>query len=123
MSAEQNQIIKNLLESNKVDDLKRFLNRRSCLNSTNICLIYLFHFVQTAGILTTTVAAGYDLKEIIWIGASLNALATLIHVFEKINDGLLKQYEKDIQLIRSGNYIDESHITMDDNVSNGSSQK
>ena len=108
-----NQTIQRLLESNTLDDLKRFLNRRQCLNSTNVFLMYFFHIVQTAGILTTTLAAGYDMKDIIWVGAALNALAALIHVFEKMNDSLIKQYGKDIQMIRDGNYVDEAPIDVE----------
>ena len=105
--------IQSLLENNRLEDLKRFLNRRQYLNSTNVALMYLFHIVQTSGILVTTLAAGYDMKSIIWVGASLNALAALIHVFEKTNDGLIKQYGKDIQLIKDNNYVDESPVDLE----------
>lgn len=108
-----NQVIQSLLESNRLDDLKSFLRRRHCLNTTNVLLMYLFHIVQTAGILTTTVAAGYDMKEIIWVGAALNALAALIHVYEKTNDSLIRQYAKDIQLIRDGTYVDEAPVDIE----------
>lgn len=105
--------IQTLLENNKVDDFKRFLKQRQCLNSTNVALLYLFHIVQSAGILVTSLAAGYDMKQIIWVGTALNALAALIHIFEKINDGLIKQYAKDIQLIIENNYVDESPIVIE----------
>ena len=110
--------IQQLLESNRVDDLKRFLKRRHCLNVTNVSLMYLFHIVQTAGILTTTLAAGYDLKYVIWIGASLNAIAALIHVFEKTNESLIKQYGKDIQMIKDNTYIDETPVDVEADETN-----
>ena len=110
--------IQTLLESNRLEDLKRFLNRRQCLNSTNVALMYLFHIVQSAGILVTTLAAGYDMKSIIWVGASLNALAALIHIFEKTNDSLIKQYGKDIQLIKDNNYIDEAPVDIETPIQN-----
>ena len=115
--------IRTLLESNKVSDLKQFLGRRQCLNTTNIGLMYLFHIVQTAGILTTTLAAGYDMKNIIWVGAALNAAAALIHVFEKINDSLIKQYGKDIHAIQEGTYVDESAVDLDGAGEGGGASK
>lgn len=116
-----NAVIQRLLETNKLEDLKSFLRRRQCLNCTNVFLMYGFHIIQTAGILTTTLAAGYDMKEVIWIGASLNALASLIQIFEKLNDSLSKQYAKDIQLIRADNYVDEAPVDIEqENRSNKS---
>ena len=106
--------VQSLLENNKVEDLKRFLKRRQCLNCTNISLLYLFHIVQSAGILVTTIAAGYDSKEIVWVGAGLNALAALIHIFEKTNESLINQYGKDIQEIVDNKYIDEEAIVADE---------
>jgi hypothetical protein len=99
--------IKNIFETNKLEDLKRFIHKRNCLNSWNMSLIYLFHIVQSSGILVTTIAAGYDRKEIIWIGVGLNILAGLITVFEKTNNAISKNLLKDIQAIKGGTFIDE----------------
>ena len=49
-----------------MSDLKRFLEKRQCLNVANSYLIYLFHFIQSAGILTTSIAAASDDKKLIW---------------------------------------------------------
>lgn len=106
--------IQTLLNENKVSDLKRFLYRRDCLNCTNIFLMYTFHIVQTSGILTTTIAAGYDMREIVWVGAALNALAALIHVFERLNLSLIRQYAKDIHQIRINEYEDEEATDVED---------
>ena len=104
--------IQTILEKNKLDDLKEFIGKRKCLNSFNLALIYLFHIVQSAGILTTTVATGYDMKEFIWVGVGLNILATIINAFEKTNSSISKGLLKDIQAIRDGTYVDESNIEM-----------
>ena len=74
--------------------------------------MYLFHIVQSAGILTTTVAAGYDFKEFIWVGVGLNIIATIINAFEKTNSSISKGLLKDINAIRDGTYVDESNIEM-----------
>ena len=75
--------IQTILDNNKINDLNRFLNKRQCLNTTNTYLIYLFHLVQSAGILTTSIAAGTNNKELVWVGIGLNIFATLINVYEK----------------------------------------
>jgi len=102
--------IRHIFNENKVDDLKKFINKRACLNTTNQILIYLFHIIQSAGVLTTTIAAGYNMKELVWIGVGMNILASLINVFEKTNDTMSKRILKDIQAIKSGTYVDEGTI-------------
>jgi hypothetical protein len=102
--------IQKIFEDNKLEDLKYFISRRKCLNSWNMAFIYFFHIVQSAGILTTTIAAGYDMKEIIWLGVGLNILASLINVFEKTNNGISKKLMKDIQAIKEGTFVDESEV-------------
>ena len=102
--------IKKIFEENELNDLKRFMNKRQCLNNTNQYLIYLFHFIQSAGILTTTIAAGYDQKYLVWVGVSLNLLASLITVYEKTNNSILKKLMNDIKSIKDGNYVDEDEL-------------
>jgi hypothetical protein len=99
--------IQKILETNKLEDLKEFIKKRNCLNSWNIALIYLFHIIQSAGILTTTIAAGYDIKAFVWVGVGLNILASLITVFEKTNNSISKNLLKDIQAIKDGTFVDE----------------
>lgn len=99
--------IDDILNQNKVDDLKRFLAKRQCLNKTNVCLNYLFHFIQSAGIFTTTLAAGYNIKELVWGGIALNIVASLINIFEQTNNTLSKRLMKDIVAIKQGKYVDE----------------
>ena len=104
--------IKNLFEQNKLEDLKAFMNKRKCLNQWNLALVYLFHILQSAGILTTTIAAGYDMKILVWVGVGFNILASLINVFEKTNNSISKHLMKDIQAIKDGTFVDEGSIEM-----------
>lgn len=99
--------IKQMFEDNRLEDLKKFMRKRQCLNSCNFYMNYLFHFIQSAGILTTTIATGYNVKECIWIGVGLNILATLIQIYEQNNNTISAKLLKDIQLIKSNSYIDE----------------
>lgn len=106
--------VQSLLHYNKIEDLRTILRRRECLNNMNIALMYIFHLVQSAGILTTTMAAGYGSKEIVWVGAGLNAVAALIHVFENINYGLIKKYKSDIEAIQNDTYVDEREVDIEE---------
>jgi hypothetical protein len=108
--------IQNILDKNKLEDLNTFLKKRKCLNNTNSYFIYFFHFFQSAGILTTSFAAGNNNKNIVWIGITLNFLATLISIYEKINNSLLKKILNDIKLIKDGTYIDESELINSDDL-------
>ena len=107
--------IKTIFNKNILEDLQHFLRKRQCLNATNTVFIYLFHFVQSAGILTSSIAAGTNNTDMVWIGIGLNIAATLIHVYEKTNHSMLKKLMNDIQKIKAGNYIDESEIVDIDN--------
>jgi hypothetical protein len=108
--------IQSIFDTNVLSDLKRFLSKRQCLNTTNSYFIYLFHLVQSAGILTTSIAAGNDNINMVWIGVGLNIFATLINVYEKTNNALLKKLMNDINLIKTGHYIDEGELVSVDNT-------
>ena len=114
--------IQKIFDKNELDDLNRFLRKRQCLNSTNQCLMYLFHFLQSAGILTTTIAAGYNRQELIWFGVGLNIAASLINVYEKTNNSLLKRLMIEIKTIKDGNYVDEGLFIDTDKKSERSSE-
>ena len=115
MSKSVDEQIKTIFENNKIKDLNYFLSKRKCLNTCNQVNVYLFHIIQSAGILTTTIATGYQITPLIWTGVGLNILASLIHVFEKTNNSISLKLLKDIELIKLGNYIDESIcIDLDD---------
>ena len=103
MSVDTTVEIQSIFEKNKLEDLKTFINKRKCLNSCNMTLIYLFHIIQAAGILTTT---------IIWVGVGFNLLASLLNVFEKTNSSISKGLLKDIQSIKEGTFVDEGTIEL-----------
>jgi len=102
--------IKEIFETQKLDDLKSMMARRRCLNTTNNVLIYLYHLVQSAGILTSSVAAGFNNQTLIWVGISLNIFASLIHVYEKTNNSIMRRLLYDIKSIKDGNYVAESEL-------------
>jgi len=106
--------INDIFEKNKLDDLIKFMKKRKNLNKANEILIYIFHIVQTSGILITTVAAGYGIKALVWVGAGINALASLIKIFESTNNAMLKKLMMDIKLIKAGNYVDEGALVDDE---------
>lgn len=109
MNTQSNKIQQIFLD-NEVDDLQSFINDRRLLNRCNTACIYLFHIVQSAGILTTTIATSYNVKSIVWLGVGLNFVATLISIFEKTNASLSSQLYNDIKSIKEGTFTEESML-------------
>lgn len=110
--------IQRIFDTNEIDDLKKLLKRRQQLNLMNMYLTYIFHFIQSSGILITSIASGYGILEMVWLGVSLNALATLINIIENNNNTIIKKMMIDIQKIKNGNYIDETSLFDGDDKSN-----
>lgn len=96
--------INSIFDNNKLDVLKDFMRKRKCLNTCNIYILYLFHIVQLSGILISSIGANLNDIKIIWLGISLNMLASLIQVYEKINYFQLKKITNDIKLIKEDTY-------------------
>ena len=115
--SKSNSAIDIILKQNSIDDLNKFIKKRTCLNKCNIFLTYFFHFLQTCGMITTTLSASYDYKELLWIGISLNATASLISIYEKINQTISDTMLENIKNIKDGKYIDESHEILIDEIS------
>ena len=105
-----------ILHKNVTNDLQRFIDKRACLNNCNMYLIYIFHFLQTCGMITTTISASYDYKEILWIGIGINALASLISIYEKINKSISDKMLENIKNIKAGEYLDESNQINTDEI-------
>ena len=116
--------IQTIFDTNKINDLKRFLSKRQCLNTTNSYLIYLFHLVQASGILTTSIAAGTHNTELVWVGVGLNIVASLINMYEKTNNSISSKLLSDIKLIKDNHYVDEGEFidTGSQNGPNGQAQ-
>jgi uncharacterized membrane protein len=100
--------IQKLLEKNKVEDLENFLARRHTLNKCNSTMIYLFHIVQSLGILSSSYSASTGDSNFLWVGIGLNMFASIIQIYEKINSDQMKKIYIDIQTIKNNTYLDES---------------
>lgn len=109
--------IKQIFDNNRVSDLKRFIKKRQCLNGCNMAMSYLFYFVQSAGILCTTIGTGYTIKELIWSGIGLNIVASLCHSYEQVNNNISTKLMKNIQNIKNNTYVDEDTMaTLDEST-------
>jgi hypothetical protein len=102
-----------ILQTNQVRDLCGFIKMRHFLNRCNFCMIYLFHIMQTTGILITTVATGSDMKVLMWVGIAFHCTASLVAIFEKNNVAISKKLLHDIEAIKSRTYVDESPLAAD----------
>lgn len=105
-----------IMHKNVVDDLQKFIKKRACLNNCNMYLTYVFHLLQTGGMITTTISASYNYKEVLWIGIGLNALAALISVYEKINQSISDKMLESIKSIKAGEYLDEPNQINTDEI-------
>ena len=105
-----------IMHKNVVEDLQKFIKKRACLNNCNMYLTYVFHLLQTGGMITTTISASYNYKEVLWIGIGLNALATLISVYEKINQSISDKMLESIKSIKAGEYLDEPNQINTDEI-------
>jgi hypothetical protein len=123
MDIETSKQINIILNENKIDDLKKFINKRACLNNANNILIYIFYLFQTSGVLISSIATSSNNISLIWIGIGLNMIASIIHIYEKINNNFLKKLLIDIQNIKNGNYVDESEILNLDTINNKNTNK
>lgn len=108
MDQTQTQSIQQVLEKNKLEDLETFLKRRHCLNRCNSSMIYLFHVIQSVGILASSYSASSGDTRYLWAGIGLNMCASIIQIYEKINNDQMKKIYLDIQSIQKGTYLDES---------------
>jgi hypothetical protein len=102
--------IQEIFDQHELDELKTIMHRRHCLNQCNLYLVYIFHLIQSAGILTTTIATGYNYTELIWVGVGLNLLASMINIYEKTNAAMSKRLLMDIDKIKAGQFVDEGAV-------------
>jgi len=72
--------------------------------------MYLFHFTQTAGIFIVSLCTSLELSKYIWIGISLNALASVFEAIRQANTKISAKKLKDLESIKRGTYIDEGDV-------------
>jgi hypothetical protein len=100
--------IQTLLNTYQIEELKHLLTKRKYMNRCNVYLIYLFHLIQSAGIMTTTIATGYNYLYLIWVGIGLNILASLLNIYEKNNTNIIKKLSQNISDIQKGKFVQEA---------------
>lgn len=110
VSLETERQIHQILAYNRIEDLKRFLKKRQCLNVSNQYLNYLYNFIQATAIIITSVGQSYQSPFCIWSGVGLSSLAGVIHHIENSNSKISKILFNNIKQIKMNNYIDESII-------------
>ena len=102
--------INNMINQNKVEDLKRFISKRQNLNVSNQWFGYLFYILQTASVFSTSLGQSYGNPYLIWSGIGLTSIGTLIHAIINSNTKIKNNLMKNIKEIKGGSYIDELNI-------------
>lgn len=112
-----NEEIKTIFDKNKVADLNRFLDKRSCLNTSAQFISYAFYLLQASSIILTSIGQTYKNDYCIWSGISIASLAGVIHHVQSVNKQISKSLLSNIKLIKLGEYVDEVGLNLDDNSS------
>jgi hypothetical protein len=102
--------INNMINKNKLADLKRFFSKRQNLNISNQWFGYLFYLLQTASVFSTSLGQSYTNAYLIWTGIGLTSFGTLVHAIINSNTKINNNLMKNIKDIKQGSYIDESNI-------------
>lgn len=111
-----NNTIRLTMENNAAEDLTRLLRQRRTLNCCNTFLMYSFHLLQSTGIMLSAYATSHRTEDTwIWVGLSLNFLATLASIYEKQNSALSSLLLADIVDIKRGVYVDEGVVNRTQN--------
>jgi len=107
---ETNNIIQKIFNENKIQDLKDFIKKRSCLNTSGQYLTYLFYLLQSSGVFLTSIGNAYKRDMLIWSGVGASSLASFIYIVINSNSKINSQLLNNVKQIYEGNYIDEGGI-------------
>jgi hypothetical protein len=112
--------IEQILSNNKIIDLENFLEKRSCINTYNQWLSYIFYLFQAVGVFLVSIGNAYKNDYSIWTGVGLNSLASFIYIIINSNHKISSSLYNNIQKIKNGNYVDEEDLDAIDKNSNNS---
>ena len=105
--------IMQIINKNKIDDLKRFISKRGCLNMSNQYLTYLFYGLQSIGVFSTSLGTAYENHYLVWSGVGCNTLASFIYIVINSNSKINHTLFSNIKSIKNGSYIDELNLDFD----------
>ena len=114
MNDEETKIeILQIINKNKLDDLKRFISKRGCLNISNQYLTYLFYGLQSVGVFATSLGTSYKNEYLVWSGVGCNTLASFIYIVINSNSKINHTLFSNIKSIKNNTYIDEANLDFD----------
>ena len=102
-----------IINKNKIDDLKRFISKRGCLNISNQYLTYLFYGLQSVGVFATSLGTSYKNEYLVWSGVACNTLASFIYIVINSNSKINHTLFSNIKSIKNNTYIDEANLDFD----------
>jgi hypothetical protein len=112
--------IEDILNENKIEDLKKFIKQRACINQSNQWLSYTFYLFQSLGVFLVSIGNAYKNDYAIWTGVGANSLASFIYIVINSNHKINNSLYNNINKIKKNEYIDEEDIEMIEKISNGS---
>ena len=117
---ETRQEITKIINQNKIDDLRRFIAKRGCLNMSNQYLNYLFYLLQSIGVFSTSLGT-YQNEYLVWSGVGCNSIASFVYIVINSNSKINNTLFSNIKSIKNGTYIDEAGLDFDKKSLNNSS--
>lgn len=112
--------IEEILNENKIEDLKRFLKQRTCINQSNQLLSYTFYLFQSLGVFLVSIGNAYKNDYAIWSGVGANSLASFIYIVINSNHKINHSLFNNINKIKNNKYVDEEDVEMIEKLSSGS---
>ena len=112
--------IEEIFKQNKITDLNNFLSKRSCMNTYNQWLSYIFYLFQAVGVFLVSIGNSYKADHLIWLGVGLNSLASFIYIIINSNHKISSSLYNNIQKIKNGSYVDEIDLNCIDQKSDSS---
>lgn len=112
--------IEEIFNQNKITDLNNFLSKRSCMNTYNQWLSYIFYLFQAVGVFLVSIGNSYKADHLIWLGVGLNSLASFIYIIINSNHKISSSLYNNIQKIKNGSYVDEIDLNCIDQKSESS---
>jgi hypothetical protein len=109
--------INKISQDKEIEYLHKFIKNIEDLNYWNSYSIYVYHLIQSSGLIISSYGTSEKNTTILWTGIGLNMLASIIHIYEKINNGKIKKLKEEIKQIKNRTFeSQQSLINIDDNI-------
>jgi hypothetical protein len=109
--------INKISQDKEIEYLHKFIKNIEDLNYWNSYSIYVYYLIQSSGLIISSYGTSEKNTTILWTGIGLNMFASLIHIYEKINNGKIKKLKEEIKQIKNRTFeSQQTLINIEDNI-------